>query len=102
MSYRITLSPIAKDHTQDAYEYYESQQLFLGDQFLTTLEMHYDELSVHPQHYSFITDKKIYVFLSWISSHLLSYFKSNRTMFLLLMCITRIKILTNFLNGFNK
>ncbi len=58
MSYIIVILPAAKNHTQDAFEYYETVQQNLGDRFLQTIEKQYDELKDHPHHYSFLSAKK--------------------------------------------
>jgi plasmid stabilization system protein ParE len=54
MSYKITLSPAAFSDEQEAYDYYEEQQIGLGERFLLELETYYNKLKVHPQHFSFI------------------------------------------------
>ncbi|MGO3181322.1 MAG: type II toxin-antitoxin system RelE/ParE family toxin [Aequorivita sp.] len=44
MSYLIITEPEAKDEIQEAYDYYESKQFGLGDEFLEYLEGYYDTL----------------------------------------------------------
>lgn len=44
MSYDIVISTKAKNHTQDSYDYYETEQQQLGERFLRTHEEHYEKL----------------------------------------------------------
>ncbi|MBE7169517.1 MAG: type II toxin-antitoxin system RelE/ParE family toxin [Williamsia sp.] len=54
MSYRIRLQLEAIDDIQSAYAWYERQRAGLGDEFVRELEICYDKLSEHPQHYTSI------------------------------------------------
>ena len=58
MNFSIVISHKARDHTQKAYEYYESKQPSLGERFLATLELQYDKLKTNPHHYSFLSAQK--------------------------------------------
>ncbi len=55
MQFEIVLTFKAKNHTQQAYDHYESVQSNLGERFLSLLELHYEKLSKNPQHYSYFS-----------------------------------------------
>jgi hypothetical protein len=56
--FRITLTPKAKQHTEEACKYYGRILSSLEERFLQTLERQYEKLKEHLQHYSFISSKK--------------------------------------------
>jgi toxin ParE1/3/4 len=48
---RVVVRPAAAADIEDAYEWYESQQPGLGDEFLTALRATRDRLLEHPEAY---------------------------------------------------
>lgn len=58
MLYKLLISPTAFSDTEDAYDYYEKQQLGLGERFLKFVDDSYTNLSNTPHHYGFINNKK--------------------------------------------
>ena len=64
MKFTLVISEKAKNHSQDAYDYYETAQEMLGERFLQTIEQQYEKLKDHPQHYSFLSHKKELRFIS--------------------------------------
>jgi plasmid stabilization system protein ParE len=58
MKFTLVISEKAKNHLQEAYDYYEKAQEMLGERFLQTIEQQYEKLKDHPQHYSFLSGKK--------------------------------------------
>ena len=58
MDYNIIISIEAEKDTNDAYCYYEDQQLGLGERFLNELSFFYTRLKQHPQYYSFTSENK--------------------------------------------
>jgi hypothetical protein len=64
MKFTLVISEKAKNHSQDAYDYYEPIQEMLGERFLKTIEQQYEKLKTNPQHYSFLSGKKDLRFIS--------------------------------------
>jgi toxin ParE1/3/4 len=58
MAYSIAISPLAHLDEFEAYEWYEEQRHGLGEEFLTELEIAYNKIAQHPEHYGFVDDKK--------------------------------------------
>lgn len=58
MIYRLLISNVAFNETNDAYIYYENQQNGLGERFLKSIEEAYYNLSHTPQHYGYIDTQK--------------------------------------------
>ena len=56
MPYKVVIKEEAHKDTIEAYEYYESKLFGLGERFLIALRQRYEDLSLHPQHYSFIAE----------------------------------------------
>ena len=56
MSYAIRLQVEAIADIQSAFEWYEQQKAGLGNEFLSELEVCYNKLIEHPQHYTFINE----------------------------------------------
>lgn len=52
----ITLKAAAED-ISEAYNYYESLQVGLGDRFMLELVKRYNEISIHPQYYCYVDIK---------------------------------------------
>lgn len=48
MPYRISLKPGAGKDIEQAYNWYEDQQIGLGDKFLETLKLYYKKLEQRP------------------------------------------------------
>jgi plasmid stabilization system protein ParE len=48
MAFRVILKPGAEDDTDIAYNWYENQQLGLGEDFLKELEFFYEKLEQNP------------------------------------------------------
>lgn len=59
MAYKIVITEQAKEDTQTAYDYYETQQQNLGEEFLQEIVNRYDDLTGHPQHYGYIDNRGI-------------------------------------------
>lgn len=59
MAYKIIISPGALNDTNEAYAFYEDQQIELGDRFLNELSLFYEKLKSHPTYYSFVSEEKI-------------------------------------------
>lgn len=59
MTYRVVLTSNAKNQIAKSYDYYEEMRLGLGEEFLQELEKRYDDLTNHPEYYSFIDNRKI-------------------------------------------
>lgn len=51
----------AHNDALNAYLYYEGQRPGLGDKFLVSLDKKYDDLTLHPYHYSFIDEDSLKV-----------------------------------------
>lgn len=62
MPYTLIITAAAHKDTTDAYQYYEKQQKGLGERFLTSLTIRYNDLSDHPTHYSFIEEDNLKIF----------------------------------------
>jgi hypothetical protein len=58
MQYELFISPAALSETLDAYEFYETTSIGLGDRFLKSLEDTYKRITYLPKSYSFISNKK--------------------------------------------
>lgn len=58
MTYAVFILPLAEMEAAEAALYYEDQKPGLGTDFLDELDAAREHLGEHPQHYSFITDKK--------------------------------------------
>ena len=54
MAFAIILQEEAIDDIQEAYNWYENQLTYLGEEFLEELYEVFDKLKQHPNHYSFI------------------------------------------------
>lgn len=59
MSYQLIIKQEAIADMQTGYEYYEQQQVGLGDRFLSVLEDCFTTLAEHPKYYSFIDNKQL-------------------------------------------
>ncbi len=57
MIYELIVTALAEDHTIEASFYFEEQQPGLAGRFLSELEDVYEKLALHPEYYSFISDK---------------------------------------------
>lgn len=53
MPYKITIRPLAALEIIEAYDWYESQQKGLGEDFIGELENFYSQLSIHPSAFSY-------------------------------------------------
>lgn len=51
MSYRLIVKEEAYSDIKQAYEYYESNKLGLGERFLDTLEIFVERIQKYPEHY---------------------------------------------------
>lgn len=60
MAYRLITLKAAAEDISEAYNYYEGLQPGLGDRFMSELLKRYQEISIHPQYYGFIDDRKIH------------------------------------------
>jgi hypothetical protein len=58
MPYTLIIREEAVEEVKQAYLYYEGVQEGLGERFLSELQKRYSEISVHPQFYGFIDNKK--------------------------------------------
>jgi hypothetical protein len=58
VAYRIVISEAAFNDEYAAYEWYEKQQLGLGEELLAELEFAYKKISANLQHYGYIDDNK--------------------------------------------
>lgn len=58
MQYELFISPAALSETLDAYEFYETTSIELGDRFLKSIEVTYKRITYLPKSYSFISNKK--------------------------------------------
>ncbi len=56
MSFELVITRKAHEEALDAYTYYESRSIGLGERFLEALSKRYVDLSLHPSHYSFIDE----------------------------------------------
>jgi hypothetical protein len=56
MSYTLIIKDGAHKDAVDAYEHYEEQQAGLGERFLISLATRYQDISLHPEYYSFIIE----------------------------------------------
>jgi toxin ParE1/3/4 len=59
MAHKIVISPLAHIDEYEAYEWYELQRTGLGEEFLAELVTAYNKISLHPEYFGFIDDKKI-------------------------------------------
>ncbi len=57
--YKIIITPLAHIDEEEAYIWYESKLIGLGDDFLTSLEDAYRKISKNPDNFSFIDSKKV-------------------------------------------
>ena len=62
MPYTLIITAAAHKDTTEAYIHYEKQQKGLGERFLTSLSIRYNDLSDHPTHYSFIEEDNLKIF----------------------------------------
>ena len=58
MAYKIIISTGTLNDTNEAYAFYEDQQIELGDRFLKELFLFYEKLKHHPTYYSFVSEEK--------------------------------------------
>jgi hypothetical protein len=56
MPYNLVIKEEAHKDAAEAYYYYETKVPGLGERFLNALKQRYFDLSVHPQHYSYINE----------------------------------------------
>lgn len=56
MPFNIIVKEEAHQDSIDAYNYYEEKSIGLGERFLESLQKRYNDLSLHPTHYSFINE----------------------------------------------
>lgn len=56
MKYLLVIKDEAHNDVAQAYEYYENIQTGLGERFLNALIEKYNDMAVHPHHYSFIEE----------------------------------------------
>ena len=56
MAYQLILQEEAIEDTRSAYSRYEEQLPGLGEDFLFELDIVFEKLKQHPQHYSFVFD----------------------------------------------
>ncbi|MFA6059639.1 MAG: type II toxin-antitoxin system RelE/ParE family toxin [Taibaiella sp.] len=59
MPYTLVIKEEARLDMLEAYQYYEQQQTGLGEQFLSEVEKRLDDITSHPEYYSFIDNRKI-------------------------------------------
>ena len=59
MPYQLIIREEAHLETLEAYHYYQSKSPGLGERFISELLKRYEEIANHPEHYSFIDERKI-------------------------------------------
>src|ERR1700755_1336044 len=59
MSYILIIKEEARLDILDTYLYYEDQQSDLGEKFLSELQKRFDDLTQHPEYYSFIVEDQV-------------------------------------------
>ena len=59
MSFIVKITAAARTDTLNAFFYYESIRIGLGESFLTELEKKYSSISINPKANSFIDNKYI-------------------------------------------
>lgn len=59
MLYKLVILKAAAEDTLDAYEYYEKMSIGLGDRFLSEVLKRFKDISLHPEYFGFIDEKKI-------------------------------------------
>lgn len=59
MTYTLVIKEEARQDMLAAYLYYEEQQVDLGERFLSEVQKCFEDLSLHPEFYSYIDKKKI-------------------------------------------
>jgi hypothetical protein len=62
MGYVIEIKIEAHQHAVAAYQYYEEQQLGLGERFLEVLNETYKSIEQNPTHYAYIAEDQSNVF----------------------------------------
>ncbi len=58
MAYKIVISPYAHFEEYEAYDWYETQRKGLGEELLKELEIAYHRISLHPEYFGFIDERK--------------------------------------------
>ena len=57
MNYKIVLQAEAVLEIQEAFEWYEEQKTGLGYELLAIIELSFNKISLHPNHYTYINDR---------------------------------------------
>jgi hypothetical protein len=58
MPFELFISPVALSESIDAYDFYVTKSIGLGDRFLESLETTYKKISHLPKSYGFISKSK--------------------------------------------
>ena len=58
MQFELFISPVALSESINAYDFYETKSVGLGDRFLESLETTYRKISLSPKNYGFISRAK--------------------------------------------
>ena len=58
MSYSLVAKAEALEDIRQAYFYYEGRQKGLGERFLKAVEFRFDQITLYPENYSYITADK--------------------------------------------
>jgi plasmid stabilization system protein ParE len=58
MQFELFISPVALNESMDAYDFYETKSIGLGERFLNSLESTYQKITHFPKSYSYISSEK--------------------------------------------
>jgi hypothetical protein len=58
MQFELFIFPVAFAESMDAYDFYETKSIGLGERFLNSLESTYQKIAHFPRRYSYISSTK--------------------------------------------
>jgi plasmid stabilization system protein ParE len=58
MQFELFISPVAFAESMDAYDFYETKSIYLGERFLNSLESTYQKIAHFPRRYTYISSTK--------------------------------------------
>ena len=61
MTHTVIIKQEAHNDISEAYKYYEDKQHGLGERFLNALLKRFNDLSLHPEHYSYIKEDPLQI-----------------------------------------
>jgi plasmid stabilization system protein ParE len=59
MPYKLAIKEAARMDMSESYWYYEEQQAGLGERLLSEVQKRLNDLSIHPEYYSYIDNKQV-------------------------------------------